>query len=194
MPVAPVPPLRLARPDDSPALAQLINFAAQGLPLYLWKTPGEPGEDPWERGAKREAERASLGEITVIDKGHGVEASMTAYALREMRPVTDEVSPILRVLKELENEAIGTWYINVLAAFPHARGKGYGARLIGHAEAVAADEGLRGVSIIVADANHGARRLYERLGYRETSRKPMVKNGWENPSTDWLLLEKPIAR
>ena len=30
------PPYRRATPEDAGALAELINFAGEGLPLYLW--------------------------------------------------------------------------------------------------------------------------------------------------------------
>jgi ribosomal protein S18 acetylase RimI-like enzyme len=48
------------------------------------------------------------------------------------------------------------------------------------------------VSIIVSDANSGARRLYRRCGYREIAKRPMVKEEWENPGEDWLLLVKSL--
>jgi hypothetical protein len=35
---------RWATPDDAAALAELINFAGEGLPLYLWTNMAEPGE------------------------------------------------------------------------------------------------------------------------------------------------------
>ena len=40
------------------------------------------------------------------------------------------------------------------------------------------------------DANHGARRLYERCGYSRTAERPTVKEGWDNPGTNWVLVVK----
>ena len=37
-------------------------------------------------------------------------------------------------LQELENLAPGTWYVNVLAAYPEHRGQGYGTALLAVAE------------------------------------------------------------
>ena len=56
-------------------------------------------------------------------------------------------------LQELENLAPGTWYVNVLAAYPEHRGKGHGTALLGVADQLGADAGRRGLSIIVSDAN-----------------------------------------
>ena len=83
------------------------------------------------------------------------------------------------------------WYVNVVAAYPEQRGKGYGTALLGLAERFGRATGKCGMSIVVADSNTGARLLYERCGYRELARRPMVKNGWQHPGTDFVLLTKP---
>ena len=80
--------------------------------------------------------------------------------------------------------------MNVLATFPEYRNRGYGTRLLGIAERLAAAAGRPGLSIIVSDANAGARRLYERCGCSEVALRPMVKEGWENPGENWVLLVK----
>ncbi|MEM8662620.1 MAG: GNAT family N-acetyltransferase [Pseudomonadota bacterium] len=187
-------PMRLATPDDGPALAELVNFAGEGLPLYLWKRLAEPGQDPWVLGAERQATRAAKGQIIAIDEGAGVVAAMTGYPIDAPEEVTDETPPMFGVMTELENLVVGTWYLNVLATYPRARGRGLGALLIRQAEDIAVAGDRSGVSIIVADKNHGARRLYERLGYQEIDRRPMIKETWENHSTEWVLLLKEIDK
>jgi ribosomal protein S18 acetylase RimI-like enzyme len=47
------------------------------------------------------------------------------------------------------------------------------------------------MSLIVADNNTGAKALYERCGYREATRRRMVKDGWDSPGSDWILMVKP---
>ena len=89
------PPYRRATPEDAAALAELVNFAGEGLPFYLW------------------------------DK-------------------------------------------------------------------MAAAAGKSGLSIIVADGNSDARRLYERWGCRQVAQRPMVKEAWDNPGLNWVLLVKPL--
>jgi ribosomal protein S18 acetylase RimI-like enzyme len=90
----------------------------------------------------------------------------------------------------LENLAPATWYVNVLAVLPEFRGRGLGTRLLTIAEQMALRLDKRGLSIIVSDANLDARRLYERVGYREVSRRAMVKEGWLNEGHEWVLLVK----
>ena len=95
-------------------------------------------------------------------------------------------------LQELENLAPSTWYVNVLAVLPKYRGKGLGTQLLRLADETGRKLGKKGMSVIVSDANIGARRLYERCGYRETARRKMVKESWVNPGREWVLLTKPL--
>ena len=37
-------PFRAARIEDAPELAELVNYAGEGLPLYLWGEMAEDGE------------------------------------------------------------------------------------------------------------------------------------------------------
>ena len=180
---------------DCAELAQLINLAGEGLPLYLWQQMAGPGEDPWQIGRERAA-RDSGGfsyRNSIIAEVHGrIAGALVGYPVPdEPEPVDPANTPPMFVpLVELENLAAGTWYVNAVAAFPEARGLGVGSELMRWAERRAAELGLRGVSLIVSDANHGARRLYERLGYAETASRPMVKDGWQSGGENWVLMIK----
>jgi hypothetical protein len=46
------------------------------------------------------------------------------------------------------------------------------------------------MSVIVSDTNAGARRLYERRGYRVAATRTKVKEGWQNEGKEWVLLTK----
>jgi len=56
-------------------------------------------------------------------------------------------------------------YIQTVCAAPEFRGTGVGTALVAFAEERVFRE-FRNVFMCVSDFNHGARRLYERLGYR----------------------------
>jgi ribosomal protein S18 acetylase RimI-like enzyme len=188
-------PFRYATPDDAPALAELINFAGEGLPLYLWTKMAEHGESAWEVGrrrALREAGSFSYRNAVVAEVDGRTVSSLVGYPLPDApEPIDyDQMPPMFVPLQELENLAPRTWYVNVLATYPLCRGQGYGTRLLGIAERLAAATGRTGLSIIVSDANAGARRLFERCGCRELAKRPMLKERWENPGENWLLLVK----
>ncbi|WP_226582773.1 GNAT family N-acetyltransferase [Acuticoccus sediminis] len=186
------PPFRLATAADGPILARFIMWAGEGLPMLVWQDLAGDGGDPWAIGGERMARKAEAGEVIVADRDGAAVAGLMGYPIRDTEG-TDGMPPRFVPLQELENLAVGSYYIHVLATLPQARGEGWGGRLIDLAEDIAAEEGIGEMSIIVSDANRGARRLYERKGYGEAARRPAVKDGWENPVTDWVLLRKSLS-
>ncbi len=190
-------PFRYAVPADAAAMADLVHYASEGLALYLWTKIAAPGVEPWSIGrerAEREAGGFSYRNTVVAEADGRVAAALIGYPLADApEPMPADLPPIVVPLEELESLVPGTWYVNVLAAYPEQRGKGWGTALLGVAERLARATGKRGMSIIVTDSNTGARRLYERCGYRELARRAMVKNGWQHPGTDFVLLTKQAA-
>ncbi|MBE9640688.1 GNAT family N-acetyltransferase [Salipiger mangrovisoli] len=188
-----LPPYRLATREDAQELAELVNFAGEGLPLHLWHGLATAGEDPWEIGRQRQADKADEGQVIVVDFGAGAIAGLTGYPIDAVpEPVPDDMPEIFRPLQELENLAPASWYVNVLACYPEHRGMGLGSGLLTLAEALAEAEGLGRMSIIVAGDNEGARRLYERQGYAEAARRPCVHGDWDSDLEDWVLLVKEL--
>ena len=191
-------PHRWATPDDAPALAKLVNFAGEGMPLYLWEKMGrESGESAWEIGeqrAQRETGGFSYCNAVVREENGAVVASLIGYGLStELDPDRfDGMPPMFVPLQELEDSVPGTWYVNVLATFEEHRGKGFGKELLDIAEQLALAGGCTGLSLIVADANTGARRLYARNGYEELATRPMVKEDWDGKGESWVLMSRAL--
>ena len=156
-------PFRRATAGDAAALADLVDFASEGLALYLWTKMAGPRGDARAVGRERAARETgsfSYRNAVVVEQEGGVVAGLIGYPLPDQpEPIAADMPPMFVPLQELENLAPGTWYINVLAAYPDQRGKGHGSALLALAERLAADAGRRGLSIIVSDANTGARRL-----------------------------------
>lgn len=188
--------LRPARIDDAEVLAQLVNHAGEGMPLYLWEQMAEPGETAWDVGrrrAQRDEGSFSWRNALVADEGSGAVGCLVGYVVAEDPPPPPRDMPAMFVpLDALERAASGTWYINVLAVLPDARGRGIGSALIDAARDATAEAGVSGLSLIVSDANEGARRLYARHGFAEVMERPMVKEGWQNPGSRWILITRPV--
>lgn len=186
-------PLRLATETDAAQLADLVNFAGEGLPLHLWTGLAREGEDPWAFGRDRQAAKARDGQIVVVDLGDGAIAGLTGYAIgSEPETIGPGFPALIRPLQELENEALDTWYVNVLACYPYQRGKGHGTRLLRIAEDICRASELSRLSIVVASNNTGAQRLYARMGYVKTASRPCVKDGWETDTENWNLMIKTL--
>ena len=192
------PPFRPATPNDAQALAELVDFASEGLALYLWTKTAGAGGDPWAVGRERamcEVGSFSYRNAVVMEREGRVAAGLIGYPLADVPElIADTMPPMFVPLQELENLAPGTWYVNVLAAYPETRGQGCGTALLAVAETMAAAAARAGLSIIVSDANTGARRLYERCGYREVARRTKIKEDWQNPGAAWVLLTKSLGR
>lgn len=178
-------------------MAELVNIAGEGMPLYLWTGMADEGESPWQIGrqrAQRESGGFSYRNTVVQEVGDNVVAALIGYRLADVpEPIDYSELPAMFVpMQQLEDLVPGTWYINVLAAFPEHRGKGYGTGLLDIAEKIAAQEGCKGLSLIVSDGNPRARKLYTRSGYQEIASRPMVKDAWENAGKNWILLRKAL--
>jgi ribosomal protein S18 acetylase RimI-like enzyme len=187
---------RPATVDDAGVLAELINYAGEGLPLYLWGEMTEPGEAAWDVGRRRAAREEgsfSYRNATIIEHDGQCAGCLVGYEILDKPdPIPDDMPSMFVPLQELENQAPGTWYINVLAVRPQFRSQGLGTKLLALAEETAHGLGMRGMSVIVSDANLGAYRLYKRLGYNEQARKLMVKGNWQNEGRSWVLLMKNL--
>lgn len=176
-------------------MAQLIDIAGEGLPSYLWAQSSQAGETVWDVGcqrARRETGGFSYRNASILECDGQIAAFLLGNpVVVESGPASlDGTPPLFVPLRQLEEMADGTWYINSLATYPQYRGRKFGSHLLRVAEEIAVDSGLRATSLIVADANEGARRLYERSGYSEKAALPMVKEQWINASKNWILMIK----
>lgn len=191
-----IPPFRCATGADAAQMAELVDISGDGLPLYLWAKFARPGQSAWEVGLERA--RLGLGGFAFVHTVvRDVDGQVAACLIGQPRsaapqPPDGKIPAALVPLNELGNLAANTWYINILATFPQHRGKGYGSELLRIAEVRARDAGLGRMSLIVSDANAGARRLYERHGFAELATRPMVKEQWQHEGRNWLLLVKNL--
>ena len=191
-----LPPFRPARIEDADVLAELVNYAGEGLPLYLWGTLAKDGEKAWDVGRRRAAREDgafSYRNATIIEHEGHCAGALIGYEIPDQpQPFPEDMPAMFVPLQELEDLAPGTWYVNVLAVRPQFRNAGLGTWLMELAEETARGLSKRGLSVIVSDNNAGARRLYTRCGYHEHASRPMVKDGWRNAGRNWVLLMKEL--
>jgi ribosomal protein S18 acetylase RimI-like enzyme len=97
------------------------------------------------------------------------------------------MSPLWVPFVELELQASDTGYIKTLTLIETVRGQGLGSQLLRFVQGF---RGPQGLSTIVADHDRRSRRFFERHGFRESARRPMVKNGRSTSGSEWILLRK----
>jgi len=188
--------IRRATIEDVPMLAELVNYAGEGLPFYVWGQMAAPGEDAWSVGLRRAAREDGAfsyrNAIIIEHEGHCAGCLIGYEISHQPGPIPEDMPAMFVPLQELENLAPDTWYINVLAVRPVLRRMGLGTKLLHVADETARALGKGGLSVIVSEANTGARRLYHTCGYIERAERRMVKETWRNEGVRWLLLTKPL--
>jgi len=177
-------------------MAELVNIAGDGLPVYQWGKLAQPGQSGWDVG--RERARLGLGGFAyhntlVREAADKVAACLIGYPLDAAPDLSNtETLPALVPLTELQDMVPGSWYVNTLATFPEHQGKGFGTELLRMAETLARDGQSGRMSLIASDTNTRGRRLYERHGFAEYATRPMVKEDWDHSGKNWVLLVKEL--
>lgn len=134
------------------ALAPLwISLSAHHATLTPAELPVRPPEEGWPR--RRERYREALEDGAVLFVADGAEGAL-GFALARPRAAP-------------ENLAIGRLLeVETVAVLPAARGAGIGTALMEAVEGWARERGIEHLAVTVRSANDGARRLYERRGFR----------------------------
>jgi ribosomal protein S18 acetylase RimI-like enzyme len=188
---------RPARIADASALAVLVDIAGEGMPAHMWGGLARPGQSILELGrerARRDEGGFSWRNATIAETGDEVAGCLVGYRLDDPYDLSilAELPQLVRPLVELEAEAPGSWYVNVLATFPEFRGRGIGRELLGIAEEKARETQAPSLSVIVARGNEGAARLYARCGYIEKASRPLIAFPGYKHEGDWVLMVKPL--
>ena len=189
--------IRPATLADAEEMAVLIDYAGEGLPSHLWAGMAEGDETPLYVGirrARRDEGSFSWRNAWIAESDGHVAGMLTGYPIAEPSPVEPGTPSLFAALQELENEAPGSWYVNVLACHPEFRNRGIGSALMRKADDLARESGIGDLSVIVFDTNRGARRLYERHGYVERAARGFEPGGWETANRGAILLVKALGR
>ena len=188
--------IREAQAADAEHLVRFINMAADDLPLHFWRKSVGPEGDALAYGlerAARETGNFSFRNAWLAEVEGNVAACLLGYAADpEPAPIDPDTPPIFVPLLELEAMAPGSWYLNVLATYEAARGKGCGSALLAKAEGIARQGGHKTISLIAADTHHDALRLYRAKGFAEVARRPVVKGDWQVDASEWILFTRPV--
>jgi ribosomal protein S18 acetylase RimI-like enzyme len=184
---------RPARRDDCGAIAALYSIASDGIADYIWSKQAEPGEDLLQVGRRRyerEDTAFSYQNCRVAEIGGRVAGMLVAFPMHVDLNAEPEPDPVLRPYAVLEEDA--SYYICGVALFPEYRGQGMGSRFMEIAEADAGRKGLLKTSLLVFEENCGAKRLYDRLGYRVVARKTVVPHPLVRVNGEVFLMVKDL--
>jgi ribosomal protein S18 acetylase RimI-like enzyme len=174
---SPYASVREARLEDCTDIARLFHISSDGLAEYVWSRMNMPGLSLMEIGERRYAREGvafSYRNCLVAEHAGRVVGMVHSYPMAPCEPgaAQEACDPVLAPYSELED--YGSLYISAVALYPEHRGRGIGTRLLEAARERARRLGLPRLSLICVEANRGAMALYERLGFRELGRRPIV--------------------
>lgn len=190
--------IKKAAKADARDLACLVNLAGEGMPEYLWANLAGEGESPLDVGEKRAARDAgnfSYNNARVCVQDDALQGMILAYRLPdpcEIADIADYPGPV-RPLLALEARVPGTWYINAIATCEAYRGQGVAKKLMADTEAQAQAFACEKMSLIVAEENVTAKKLYEYLGFTIAYSLPVVTYPGCPRGGCWLLMIKPVS-
>jgi len=152
-------------------------IASDGIAEYIWSRTKTPDLSLLEIGERRYARTGtafSFENCLVAEKDGAVIGMVHSFPMCE--PDGDgpreEADPVLAPYGELED--YGSLYISGVAIFHEYRNLGIGTMLVREARRRGRGLGLGRLSLICFEKNTKALRLYQRLGFRELRRRPVV--------------------
>jgi ribosomal protein S18 acetylase RimI-like enzyme len=194
---------RQAKKEECRTIAELFSIASDGVADYIWTKYSEPGENILDVGARRYSNEDwpfSYKNCVLAELKGEVLGMLIAFPIQESQEQESQdeesetdpilIDPILAPYTKLEHS--GSYYICAMAVFDTYRGRGIGTKFLEIAERDALDRQLTQLSLIVFEQNDGALRLYERNGFYEIKREPIVPHELICYTGDALLMVKDI--
>ena len=184
--------IRKATANDATFVLEMSEVAGHGFLPHFFKQVLPKGQDL--RGFMLSRVENPQGKMSytkcLIAEVDGACVGMINLDLiaENPEPIDPDLPPMFSPLAELETSVPGALTIEFLATLPEARGKGVGTALI---ESAKVQAGSGGVALVVSDNNTAALGLYEKAGFCEARRRPIVAQGWETTGTEWILMKNP---
>lgn len=190
--------IRKAAIDDCYAIAELALIAGEGIPAYFWQQSKDPEPDIVRIGARNvasETDNFSYRNVHLALMDGTIAGMLLAYRLPDETDSDngDDLPEFIRPLIELEQCVPGSFYINMLAAYPQFRGQGIGTALMSIVDQLALQQDCKLLSVEVFEQNSGALRLYQRLGYRIQDQRQVVPHPCHPYTGKIILLTKNVT-
>jgi ribosomal protein S18 acetylase RimI-like enzyme len=183
---------RQAIKADCDKIISLYSLASDGVADYVWTAIAEPGESIHDVGMRRYQKEDTLysyRNCTIASVENDIAGMIVAYSMHiNSDAVYGSGDPVLLPYTLLEED--NSYYISGMAVFADYQGNGIGSRLLKIAESHAIEHGLAKLSLIVFEQNQGAKKLYDKTGYVEIMRHPIVPHPLIHFTGDALLMVK----
>jgi ribosomal protein S18 acetylase RimI-like enzyme len=125
----------------------------------------------------------------VVESAGEIIGMLVAFPMH-VDPLEIESDPVLAPYNELKED--DSYYILDMAIVAEHRGRDIGKQLLALAEQQARDKGLRKISLMVFEQNSGAKRWYERSGYKELRRVAVYPHPLIHFGGDAILMVRSL--
>jgi GNAT superfamily N-acetyltransferase len=194
--------IRPARPADAPVLAALTVHAGHGVMdvFYAGLVPGLSTQEAVEQRRIRSAGNYAEWPRWMVaeDTAGAVLGGVNAFAhdVFGESPADPLIGPdrhaALASLSRLEDQARGTYYLNLIAVSPAARGKGIGSLLVAEAERQARAAQFGRLTLSTFESDEGLMRFYGGHGFRVLGTAPIMPHPALDHGGNWALLCKDL--
>lgn len=189
--------LRPALKSDSADLALLDNIAGFGLSHWLWQRLGNTDrvEQAYVYGREKFTDDSSphgWKSATVAIENDMIIGMATSYIMptpdKDEYTALKQMAPVFAPVFELHEYVAGNWYLDAIATYPQARGKGIGSMLMDDSLIKGRHIGAKKISLVAEDCNKNAVAFYKSRGFVLVASRPMVDFEYVNGSKNWLLM------
>ncbi len=192
--------IRPATRNDAADLAILDNIAGHGIPIIFWKEIGNSNriEDALATGRERLAdddEFYNWKKARIALEDDSVVGSSISYIMPEPDEESESIKQNNKPFKpifELYDECIDHWFIDALAVYPSAQGKGVGKRLFDDSITLGTSTGAKTMSVIVEDTNQVAYSLYRAYGFDVVNQRDFISFEGAGEINEWLLMSRTL--
>lgn len=194
--------IRDGGPEDAIDLARLALMAGHGLLdiFYRGLVPGKSTLDiVADRRIRRRGSFAHAANWRVIVDGDrhmlGGLNSFPHDVFETAAPdplLTEDRLAVVASLSELEAEANGTYYVNMIAVLPECRKGGIGAALMAEAERLARRAGFRRMMLSTFEADARLVDFYRRQGFHIHGTRPIAPHPDLEHGGNWALMARDL--
>lgn len=193
--------IRPATRNDAADLAILDNLAGHGIPIIFWQEVSGSTriEDILVSGREYLADDDKFynwKKARIALEGDRVVGSSISYIMPEPDEESESIKQNNKPFKpifELYDECTNHWFIDALAVYPSAQGKGVGKLLFDDSIDLGKAAGAKVMSLIVEDTNEVAYALYRSYGFEVVNQREFVSFESAREINEWLLMSRALS-
>ena len=194
--------IRPAAELDAPVIAEAAFMAGHGMfdLMFDGLLPGRSAREAYcERRVLKPGHFSHWSKWFLAENPAGqVVGALNLFPHAEL--LTTEPDPLLTRDRlgpfadvDIEECAVGSYYLNVVAIFPAFRGLGLGAGLVRHAMHRAVESGFSRIALTTWGDDAELMAFYRRLGFQPIAECRIAPDPRLNAGTLYALLERPLS-